>query len=162
LIIGLAISPVEAYPEDGYMVEGNSILYWTAKLVVKGQILPAESEDVFMSQMAWAGWVGLFVTGLNLIPVGQLDGGHVAYTLFGKRARRFFVPVIVGLIALVILTRTLTWGIWIMLLLFLGRYYAEPLDDITPLDGRRRWLAIFTLILFLLVFVPIPLRIVAP
>ncbi len=162
LIIGLVISPVEAYPEDGYMVEGNSILYWTAKLVVKGQILPAESEDVFMSQMAWAGWVGLFVTGLNLIPVGQLDGGHVAYTLFGKRARRFFVPVIVGLIALVVLTRTLTWGIWIMLLLFLGRYYAEPLDDITPLDGRRRWLAIFTLILFLLVFVPIPLRIVAP
>jgi membrane-associated protease RseP (regulator of RpoE activity) len=162
LIIGLAISPVETFPDDAYMVEGNSILYWTAKLVVKGQILPTESEDVFMSQMAWAGWVGLFVTGLNLIPVGQLDGGHVAYTLFGKRARRLFLPVIVGLITLVVLTQTMMWGIWVLLLFVFGRYYAEPLDDITPLDRRRRWLAIFTLLLFALVFVPIPLRIVAP
>jgi membrane-associated protease RseP (regulator of RpoE activity) len=162
LIIGLANSPVQAYPDDEYMVEGNSILYLTAKLAVKGQILPTESEDVFMSQMAWAGWVGLFVTGLNLIPVGQLDGGHVAYTLFGKRARRLFLPVIVGLIALVIITQTMMWGLWIVLLLFLGRFYAEPLDDITPLDRRRRWLAIFTLFLFVLVFVPIPLSIVMP
>jgi membrane-associated protease RseP (regulator of RpoE activity) len=162
LLIGLATSPVEPYPDDGYMVEGNSVLYWTAKLVVKGQVLPAESEDVFMNQMAWAGWVGLFVTGLNLIPVGQLDGGHVAYTLLGRRARRFFLPVMVGLIALVILTQTLTWAIWIFLLFFLGRIYAEPLDDVTPLDNRRRWLAIFTLLLFILVFVPIPLSIVAP
>ena len=56
--------------------------------------------------MAWAGWVGLLVTGLNLIPIGQLDGGHVAYVLFGERARRLYWPVIVGLIALAIFTGT--------------------------------------------------------
>lgn len=162
LIIGLAISPVEPFPNDGYSMEGNSILYWAAKLVVKGQVLPNETEDVFLSQMAWAGWVGLFVTGLNLIPVGQLDGGHVSYTLFGRRARRLFWPVIIGLSALVVITRTMMWGFWIVLLLFLGRFYAEPLDDVTPLDKRRRRLAVFTLLLFLLVFVPIPLRIVMP
>jgi len=162
LIIGLSMSPVQAYPDHAYSVEGNSILYWLAKLVVKGQILPAESQDVFLNQMAWAGWVGLLVTGLNLIPVGQLDGGHIAYTLFGKRARRLFLPVIVGLIALVIHTQTYMWGLWIVLIFFLGRIYAEPLDDVTPLDGRRRWLAIFTLLLFVLVFVPIPLRFVLP
>jgi membrane-associated protease RseP (regulator of RpoE activity) len=114
-----------------------------------------------LSQLAWAGWVGLFVTGLNLIPVGQLDGGHVAYTLFGKRARRLFVPVIVGLIALVFITQTMMWVFWIFILFFLGRVYAEPLEDVTPLDGRRKWLAVFTLLLFLFVFVPIPLSIMS-
>jgi membrane-associated protease RseP (regulator of RpoE activity) len=162
LIIGLAISNVEPLPAEGYTLEGNSILYSTVKFLVKGQVLPSESEDVFLSQVAWAGWVGLLVTGLNLIPVGQLDGGHVAYTLFGKRARVFFWPVILGLFALVLFTTSLMWGIWIVLLFVLGRFYAEPLDDVTPLDGRRKILAIVTLIIFVLVFVPIPLCLVGP
>ena len=158
----MAISPVEPLP-DVYQLEGNSVLYWLAKLAVKGQILPTQTEDIFLSQLAWAGWVGLFVTGLNLIPGGSERGtvGHVAYTLFGRRARRLFVPVIIGLIALVIITQTLMWVFWIFILFFLGRIYAEPLEDVTPLDGRRKWLAVFTLLLFLLVFVPIPLSIVS-
>jgi membrane-associated protease RseP (regulator of RpoE activity) len=161
LLYGLAISPVEPLPDGGYTLEGNSVLYALAKIAVKGQMLPNGTEDVFLSQVAWAGWVGLLVTGLNLIPVGQLDGGHIAYALFGKRARLFFWPVIVTMIALVVITQTFMWGFWALLLFILGRYYAEPLDDITPLDGRRRVLAITSLVLFLLVFVPIPLRIVA-
>ena len=160
LLYGLAISSVEPLPAGGYTLEGNSILYALAKIVVKGQMLPNGQEDVFLSQVAWAGWVGLLVTGLNLIPVGQLDGGHIAYALFGKRARLFYWPVIITLIALVIFTKTYMWGVWVVLLFFLGRYHAEPLDDITPLDGRRRVLAFTSLALFLLVFVPIPLRIV--
>ena len=161
LLYGLAISPVEPLPDGGYTLEGNSVLYALAKIAVKGQMLPNGTEDVFLSQVAWAGWVGLLVTGLNLIPVGQLDGGHIAYALFGKRARLFFWPVIVTMIALVVITQTFMWGFWALLLFILGRYYAEPLDDITPLDGRRRVLAITSLVPFLLVFVPIPLRIVA-
>lgn len=161
LLYGLAISPVEPLPDGGYTLEGNSVLYALAKIAVKGQMLPNGTEDVFLSQVAWAGWVGLLVTGLNLIPVGQLDGGHIAYALFGKRARLFFWPVIVTMIALVVITQTFMWGFWALLLFILGRYYAEPLDDITPLDGRRRVLAITSLVLFLLVFVPIPLRIIA-
>ena len=161
LLYGLAISPVEPLPDGGYTLEGNSVLYALAKIAVKGQMLPNGTEDVFLSQVAWAGWVGLLVTGLNLIPVGQLDGGHIAYALFGKRAKLFFWPVIVTMIALVVITQTFMWGFWALLLFILGRYYAEPLDDITPLDGRRRVLAITSLVLFLLVFVPIPLRIVA-
>ncbi|MFN2188400.1 MAG: site-2 protease family protein [Candidatus Promineifilaceae bacterium] len=161
LLIGLAISSIEPLP-DTYQLEGNSILYWLSKLMVTGQILPSQNKDIFLSQLAWAGWVGLFVTGLNLIPVGQLDGGHIAYTLFGQRARRFFIPVIVVLIALMIFTGTFMWGLWVLLLLVFGRVYAEPMDDVTPLDPRRRWLAILGLILFVLVFVPIPLRIIGP
>jgi Zn-dependent protease len=161
LIFGLATSSVGPFPTCGYMLEGNSVLYATLKLLIKGEFLPNDLQDVSLNAFAWAGWVGLLVTGLNLLPVGQLDGGHVSYVLFGKKARRFFLPVIVGLAALGLLTGTVTWGVWVLLLFLVGRHHAEPLDDVTPLDGRRRALAIFTLLLFFLVFVPIPLQIIS-
>lgn len=161
LIYGLSISPVESLPSGAYTLEGNSILYALAKFAIKGQMLPNGTEDVFLSQIAWAGWVGLLVTGLNLIPVGQLDGGHIAYALFGERARLLYWPVIVTLIALAVITRTPMWALWAVLLFFMGRHYAEPLDDVTPLDGRRRALAIVSLFIFFLVFVPIPLRLIS-
>jgi len=160
LLLGLATSPVHALPTGGYLAEGNSILYLAAKLLVFGKILPGGGEDVLLNQVAWAGWVGLLVTGLNLIPVGQLDGGHVAYVLFGKRARQLYWPVLAALLGLVLITGATMWILWIGLLFFLGRVYAEPLDDVTPLDGRRRAIAICTLILFFLVFMPVPFQFV--
>ena len=161
LLIGLASSETTTPPESGgYMLEGNSILYALMKIAVFGRFLPDGSEDVLLNQVAWAGWVGLLVTALNLIPLGQLDGGHIAYVLFGRRAKALFWPVIFGLVALTLITSTPTWAVWIILLFFAGRRYAEPLDDVTELDGRRRAIAIFTLALFFLVFVPIPLRFV--
>jgi membrane-associated protease RseP (regulator of RpoE activity) len=149
---------VEPLPTGGYLLEGNSILYALMKMLVKGQFYPTATHDVFLSSMAWAGWVGLLVTGLNLLPVGQLDGGHVSYVLFGSNARYFFWPVIIGLVVLTILTGTVTWLIWIGLLFYFGRRHAEPLDGVTELDPKRKALAIFTLLLFFLVFVPLPLQ----
>lgn len=161
LLFGLLTSPVG--PAAGpHFQEGNSLLYALAKFLVHGRWLPAAGVDVHLNQVAWAGWVGLLVTGLNLIPVGQLDGGHISYVLFGKNARRFFWPAIVGLIIMALVLEVTTWWIWVALLFFLGRSYAEPLDDVTRLDGRRRLIAIFTLVLFFLVFVPIPLQVVGP
>jgi membrane-associated protease RseP (regulator of RpoE activity) len=163
LILGLLLSPVAPLPAGTpYILEGNSILYALLKFLVFGQMLPDGQMDVSLGQIAWAGWVGLLVTGLNLIPVGQLDGGHVAYVLFGQHARKLFWPVIFSLLALGILTQTAMWGFWVFLLYFLGRSHAEPLDNVTPLDGRRRLIAIGTLLLFFLVFVPIPLRFITP
>ena len=161
---GLATSDIGPLPTtEQYMLEGNSILYAVMKMGVFGRFLPdANGIDVQLNDIAWAGWVGLLVTGLNLIPLGQLDGGHAAYVLFGQRAKQFFVPVIVGLLGLSLLTGTTTWLIWIVMLYFLGRTHAEPLDDVTELDPRRRWIAIFVLALFVLVFVPNPLQIIQP
>lgn len=161
LLIGLATSEMTALPESGgYTLEGNSILYALMKIAVFGRFLPDGNEDVLLNQVAWAGWVGLLVTAINLIPLGQLDGGHIAYVLFGRRAKALFWPVILGLVALTLITSTPTWAIWVVLLFFLGRRYAEPLDDVTEIDGRRRVIAILTLVLFFLVFVPNPLRFV--
>jgi membrane-associated protease RseP (regulator of RpoE activity) len=160
LLYGLATSNVGPIPPNSSF-EGNSLLYLLAKFAVFGRILPGDGVDVFLNQVAMAGWVGLFVTGLNLLPVGQLDGGHVAYALFGRRAKLFFWPILLGLGAVTAYsflrgTFVPTWLLWMVLLFFMGRVYAQPLEDLTELDPRRRLLAIITLVLFFLVFVPLP------
>ena len=150
----------------GEPIEGNSILYYGAKFLVFGRFLPDETQDVYLNQVAWAGWVGLLVTALNLIPVGQLDGGHITYALWGKKSNQFYIPVMVGLALLSIFSLLtgglLTWVFWLVLLLLFGRIRAEPLDDVTPLDPRRRFVAIICLIAFILVFVPLPFYILMP
>jgi membrane-associated protease RseP (regulator of RpoE activity) len=108
----------------------------------------------------------LLVTALNLVPVGTLDGGHVAYGLFGEKARKIF-PVVMGtLIALSFLPSLLTlslgafnysWLLWVFILFWLGNVRAQPLDDITPLDPTRRALGFFMLLIFFLLFTPIPM-----
>ncbi len=162
LIYGLMTSEVGAMSSIG-LLEGNSVLYYLAKFAIFGQFLPSETLDVHLNQVAWAAWVGLLVTALNLMPVGQLDGGHVMYSLLGSRAKKLFIPVVAVLGALTLasflIDSTFTWGIWIVLLFFFGRAHAEPLDDVTPLDPRRRWLGIAMLVIFVLIFVPIPFKV---
>lgn len=160
LVIGLATSPVEPMAAGSFLLEGNSLLYAGLKILLKGQFLPSNGLDVHLNQVAWAGWCGLLVTGLNLLPIGQLDGGHMAYVLFGRRARNLFWPVVLGLIGMSLLLGISTWWLWIMLLFFFGRNHAEPLDDVTPLDTRRRAIALLTLILFFVLFVPSPITMV--
>lgn len=157
LLIGLMTSP--RLPLSTGLMEGNSILYALSKFIVFGTFLPDASTDVIVNQLAWAGWIGLFVTGLNLIPIGQLDGGHVLYSLIGDRARMFYLPAIVALAVLTFATDG-SMILILVLLLLLGRMYATPLDNITKLDKRRQLIAIATLIVFALVFVPVPLSVV--
>lgn len=155
LLYGLATSQVQPIPPAG-MVEGNSILYALAKILTFGRFLPDGEVDVFVNQFAWAGWTGLFVTGLNLIPLGQLDGGHIIYSLVGARARSLYYPILIGMALLTVLSGGALL-LLLALLFFMGRVYAVPLDDITPLDNRRIGLAILGLVIFALVFVPVPL-----
>jgi membrane-associated protease RseP (regulator of RpoE activity) len=84
---GLAHSPVQALVGIGNQ-EGNSILYALLKRAITGAWLPAHGRDVILHPAAQAGWGGLLVTMLNLIPIGQLDGGHVAQAFFGNRYER--------------------------------------------------------------------------
>ncbi|MBN1680967.1 MAG: site-2 protease family protein [Anaerolineae bacterium] len=160
LFIGLATSDLEPLPDDTYMLEGDSLFYATAKFAIFGELLPNDTKDVFINQLAKAGWTGLFITGLNLIPLGQLDGGHVVFTLLGKQARRLYVPFLTGFFVLSFVNPA--WFLWTMILLLLGRVYAVPLDTITPLDARRRQIGYMAMMIFILVFVPDPMRIIQP
>lgn len=183
LLYGLSISQIdiiELVPGQGLQLEGNSILYLMAKYLIFGKLLPAPVDyggmlpffywvryfftsqpfpnggiDVLISPIAWAGWAGLLVTALNLIPAGQLDGGHVIYSLIGKKAK-YMQPVV--LVFLILLGFAWSgWWFWAVLILLLGRVYAEPLDQITTINTGRKIIAIIELIIFLLVFTPVPL-----
>ncbi|HLU08277.1 MAG TPA: site-2 protease family protein [Oceanobacillus sp.] len=158
VFIGLATSQVGPINPDGLM-EGNSLLYAFSKIVVFGRFLPGGGEDVTLNQIAQAGWTGLLVTALNLMPVGQLDGGHVLYTLIGDAARKLYYPLLIGMALLVFLFSE-AWLLWLVLLFLFGRVYAAPLDMITPLDPRRRVIAVVALATFVLTFVPVPFSVV--
>ena len=159
LAYGLSLSEVGLIPTDvPVMIEGNSLLYLGLKYLLFGRILPGGGYDVFIHPIAFAGWGGLFVTSLNLIPVGQLDGGHVLYALFGKRTSWIIWPVLVTLVILG--TQWWAWFLWAFMLFWIGRVYAEPLDDVTELRWQERTLGILILIVFVLVFIPVPLRFV--
>lgn len=138
------------------LVEGNSLIYAFAKIVALGQFYPTAEADVMLNQIAFAGWTGLLITALNLIPVGQLDGGHITYALFGDKARQFFYPVVFALIGISIVMQQITWGVFLVLIFFVGRFYAVPLDNITPLNTVRKYIGAFTLIIFILTFTPVP------
>jgi membrane-associated protease RseP (regulator of RpoE activity) len=97
----------------------------------------------------------LLVTALNLIPAGQLDGGHLLYVLAGKRAKILWPFILGGLFLLGFAWSG--WWLWALLILVLGRIYAEPLDQITTLDPGRKAVAIAGLVIFFLVFTPVPL-----
>ena len=183
LFLGLSLSktgPIEPNPSG--FIEGNSLLYLFAKFVVFKQLLPAPAGpqgilywlqyfftgrpvpiggfDVFIDPVAFAGWAGILVTALNLIPAGTLDGGHVIYALFGEKSKKAF-PFIIGILAVLGFFWN-GWWIWAALLFWLGRVNAEPLDQITQLDPTRRGLGFLMILIFFLVFMPVPFTLLAP
>lgn len=158
LLLGLSQSTVQAVNlSQGYFQEGNSILYALLKYLVFGRFLPSGNLDVMISPVAFAGWAGLLVTGMNLIPAGQLDGGHIAYALLGRRAAWLTWLVVAGLAALSFVWQG--WVLWVALVLLLGRVHSVPLDDVSRLTSREKALAVLALIVFVLVFIPIPMTI---
>ena len=110
LIYGIYLSPVSNIPQNfqGF-TEGNSVLYLSLKYLIHGMILPSGNKDIMMHPTAFAGWIGLLVTMINLIPIGQLDGGHVFYAWFGDKYSKYsklvhiFLPVL-GILVTVYVT----------------------------------------------------------
>jgi membrane-associated protease RseP (regulator of RpoE activity) len=164
-------------PDDN-LLEGNSVLYLGIKYILRGELLPAPAsytgspvlywlrffftgsplpiggKDLMLNPVAMAGWAGILVTFLNLIPAGQLDGGHVLYALFDRNARKFLPFILIPMLAIGFIWSG--WWLWAGLIFFLGRAQAEPLDQITRLNPARKAMAGFALIIFLLVLTPVP------
>jgi Zn-dependent protease len=137
---------------------GSSILLALMyQMVHGGDLASAASASIRLTPVAFAGWIGLVVTALNLLPVGQLDGGHIAYSLFGRRyARAIGVGtflVMLGL-GLTVWPGLLTWAILIVVIA--GFSHLPALDDITPPDPKRFALGAFALVLLLAIVIPLP------
>ncbi len=183
LVIGLWTSdlgPLKA----GDSLEGPSILYMLLKYAIFGRWLPGGGVDVQLNPMANAAWIGLLLTMVNLMPIGQLDGGHIARAVLGQRHEKLsawlnvLLPVLgvsIGAIMLAIARHAgadwvdslayagsgaAPWGVWAILLGAMrgvsGEYHA-PVSDV-PLDPMRRKLAIAMLVLFVLIATPVPFR----
>lgn len=133
---------------------GEPLIFQAVRYLVIGPV--PEGMDVLVHPLAFAGWVGLFVTALNLLPVGQLDGGHIAYALFGRNSKYIYYAAF----AVFAISAYFFPG-WILMLILLAFFFFKhppPLDDVTPIDQKRRALGIFMLVVFILSFTPVPFK----
>lgn len=151
--IGLANSPVaETAPGEGFAL-GNSLIFSLLVRIIKGSV--PEGFTVMLDPVAFAGWLGFLVTSLNLIPAGQLDGGHIMYTIAGPKHKIIGGIVVAGLIGMGFFWRG--WLVWALLLLVLGTYHPPAADESAPLGRKRKILAGAALAVFFLTFVPVPI-----
>ena len=183
LVIGLKRSQVAPLDtSQGGLQLGNAIFFWTISRVMLG--VNPDTVNVILDPIAFAGWLGLLVTTLNLLPVGQLDGGHVVYSLFGARwHRRISRLFTLGCLLMVVIPMGLNsylpglvmrlfhtsqlefwpgWLFWFMLVLILGLGHPSTMDNVTPLTGMRRLAAWGTIALFIGTFSPVPASFAPP
>jgi membrane-associated protease RseP (regulator of RpoE activity) len=154
IAIGLPLSQTVAHPDlSGGLQLGDNLMF--LGLVKLFGIPVPHGSDLVLHPAAFAGWVGLFVTCLNLLPVGQLDGGHVAYAVWGDRHRLISRVVVVALLVAGAVGWK-GWLLWGVLVFAMGTGHPPTLDRFRPLDRRRRLLGWLSVAVFVLTFTPNP------
>jgi membrane-associated protease RseP (regulator of RpoE activity) len=159
VIWGLTLSEVavKPLPGEGFGIGlGSSIIFNILTHITVGPI--PEGFDIYLHSVAFAGWIGLFVTALNLFPMGQLDGGHVVYALVGPIHRKVSIVMVVGLSVLGIFTWP-GWLVWAALVTIIGIWHPPIQNQDVPMDQFRRALSFTTLVVFVLTFTPMPIYI---
>jgi len=165
------------YGKEGYgLVFGDSILFaFLREIFVKpGQFFPPMSE-VYHYPYLCVGWFGLFITSMNMIPVGQLDGGHISYSMFGEKTHykisviAFLIMFVFGIIGFADMFLELNYGIgwsgwmfWALILYFVIKLKHPPVLDATEIDFKRKLVGYFSFFIFLISFSPMPIMIALP
>jgi membrane-associated protease RseP (regulator of RpoE activity) len=164
LIIGFShpyLASVSQQPNiASEVIPGNSLVFYLFRFL----FTPAGSENILIleSPIIFAGWVGLFVTMLNLMPVGQLDGGHIIYALFGKRIQYYLGWAFIAILAVLGIFWP-GWFLWAFLALVIIKIKHPPTsDDQLELNAGRKVLGWVAIVLFVITFIPIPFRFVVP
>ena len=164
LLIGVKLSAVatlrQAGPEQAsalLLLPGRSLAVTLVTRLFHGPL--AADQILDLHPFALAAWVGLLATSLNLLPLGQLDGGHILYAVFGAWQRRLAIPLLVVL-AVAGWVFWQGWWVWCAVILFMGIYHPRVVDESAPLDRSRRRLAVVALLLFILCFMPLPIELV--
>jgi membrane-associated protease RseP (regulator of RpoE activity) len=145
-------------PQAAIPVYGDSLLMQGMQRLVLGPI--PQGHEVYVHPMVIAAWFGLLVTMLNLCPIGQLDGGHVAYALFGERAKWVGRAAALGLLFLALFF-SVSWVVWLVVTTrFIGFSHPEVTDGLAPLSPGRRLVALLCLLALVGCVVPVPLQLV--
>jgi len=157
-IIGLTMSKIVLTKQvSGSLALGDSLLFSLLSRLIFGEI--PDSYDVLLHPVAFAGWIGFLVTALNLIPVGQLDGGHIAYAILGEKHK--YISKILVLVMLILgFFLWEGWMVWGILLLVLGLRHPPVIFWETPLDKRRQFIGLLTAIIFIITFIPVPFKVI--
>jgi membrane-associated protease RseP (regulator of RpoE activity) len=154
-VVGIKLSTaIKVLGAPPNLVElGDPLLFKLLERIIVGNLPP--HYEMVLHPVAYAAWVGLFVTALNLLPIGQLDGGHVIYAVAGDKSKWVFRGLIPVLLVLAVFYSA-GWIVLTILLLSFGINHPRPIDGATPLDPKRKVLAVVVLLVFVLSFVPAP------
>jgi hypothetical protein len=163
LFVGLSLSEVVTLPQDFEGIEfGEPLIFQLAGWLFFGTL--PEGQTVNLHPMGWAAWFGLLATALNLAPIGQLDGGHISYAVFGRKSSRITLLTTMAALALLILSGGAGYLLWtvllIVMLFILGPHHPPVVDEDEPLDRTRHWLALSAAVIFVLSFTPVPVSII--
>lgn len=153
LLIGLSLSEIKYETVETGISLGSSILFSVMNWIVHG-FLP-DDVNLVLHPIAFSGWIGLLVTCLNLLPVGQLDGGHVAYAVIGPKQRVVAKMIIAGLVIFGIAGWS-GWLLWAGILFIMGLNHPPVVYDWIPLDRKRKVIGWITLLIFAMTFTPVP------
>jgi membrane-associated protease RseP (regulator of RpoE activity) len=158
LLLGISLSHVVKLPSDFSGFElGEPLLFKLVSWLTWGSV--PDGYSLNLHPIAFAAWFGLLATALNLFPVGQLDGGHICYAVFGRRSTSITLVMVVVAIALSFVSASwIVWtGLMVVMLLVFGPRHPRTFDEEVPLDRTRRWLALAALIILALCFTPAPI-----
>ncbi|OFV95136.1 MAG: hypothetical protein A3F68_10735 [Acidobacteria bacterium RIFCSPLOWO2_12_FULL_54_10] len=142
---------------DNVISLGEPYLFQLLSWLAHGRV--GEDMDMLLHPLAFAGWAGMFVTALNLLPIGQLDGGHVTHALFGNRSRLVAQSIFGGLAVFSIVTKTYTWVPLLILLFVFGIRHPRTMDDGEPIGLSRLAVGGLLAATFLLCFSLVPIKI---
>ena len=153
LLVGLSLSEVKYETVETGFSLGSSMLFYIMNWAIHGSL--PDNANIILHPIGFSGWIGLLVTSLNLLPVGQLDGGHVAYAVIGHKQGLVAKAV---LVVLVILGATgwVGWLVWAGILFFMGINHPPVIYDWIPLDTKRKVIGWLTITVFVMTFTPVP------
>jgi membrane-associated protease RseP (regulator of RpoE activity) len=153
LLVGLSLSEIRYETVETGFSLGSSMLFSIMNWMVHGSV--PDSANIILHPIAFSGWIGLLVTSLNLLPVGQLDGGHVAYAVIGPKHGIIAKAVIVLLVILGAMG-WIGWFVWTAILIVMGIHHPPVIYDWIPLDTKRKVVGWLTLLVFVMTFTPMP------
>jgi membrane-associated protease RseP (regulator of RpoE activity) len=159
LFLGLWMSRVSVFPSGVAGLElGEPLLFKFVSWLMWGSV--PEGYTVNMHPVAFGAWFGLLATALNLIPVGQFDGGHISYAVLGRKSS--IITIVMIACGAILSYFSINWLVWTVLaigmLLLFGRHHPRTFDENVSLDNGRRMLALFALAMFILCFTPVPIQ----
>ncbi len=141
-------------PQEGDIFMQDPLLF---KILIYLKFGSIPNETMVLNPFIFASWIGFLATMLNLLPFGQLDGGHIIYSLFGRFQRKIVFPLY--LILLILGIYWLGWFFWAVIIILMNPFHPRIWDEALPIDRKRKIVGIIVLLIFILSFMPVPVKI---